>query len=185
MTRTTMLSAAAVVSLGLCAYAEQIADTSGYVALKQSDGMGSSSFNSGLNWADGQAPVAGRAYIVQHGYQLRTPNASTGRSVFAGDSVTLDNGVINLKGGDNAEVEANWIVTEGSFENGNNGARQTVLGRIDVRTTVARPLSFMGLADGERLIRMKARLVGDENALIRVTRAATDIQDVTGKEFRC
>lgn len=58
------------------------------VTLTASDGEGFSSFESGENWSDGQAPRAGNEYVVEREL-LRLPK-SGGPHVFAGDSLTLN-----------------------------------------------------------------------------------------------
>ncbi|MAT71775.1 MAG: hypothetical protein CMJ58_19885, partial [Planctomycetaceae bacterium] len=59
------------------------------VALVAEDGFGTSSFNTGLNWADGLAPSAGNDYITND-FRVRTP-ADGGSYTFGGDSLTVNN----------------------------------------------------------------------------------------------
>jgi len=67
------------------------------VALTATDNPGTTSFNTGLHWPDGGAPNPGTNYLVNSGLTLRTPENS-GNYTFMGDSLTIDNGYINLKG---------------------------------------------------------------------------------------
>ena len=76
--------------------------TAGYLALLASaavshaalinlvgnDGLGTSSFNSGANWAGSAAPSAGNDYNTA-GFFMRTPGNTTTAYAFAGDSLTL------------------------------------------------------------------------------------------------
>lgn len=59
------------------------------ITMTASDGIGASSFNSGLNWAGGAAPSAGNDYFTAN-FRLRTP-ASGDSFTFAGDSLTVNN----------------------------------------------------------------------------------------------
>jgi hypothetical protein len=59
------------------------------ITMSNSDGIGQSSFNSGLNWVGGLAPSAGNDYVTND-YRLRTP-ADGGVYTFGGDSLTINN----------------------------------------------------------------------------------------------
>lgn len=59
------------------------------ISMKASDSIGQSSFNTGLNWTDGNPPSAGNDYVTGD-YRLRTP-ADGGSYVFGGDSLTVNN----------------------------------------------------------------------------------------------
>ena len=61
------------------------------VLLTTSDAFDTSSFNSGLNWSDGQAPSAGNTYVVGTGLRLRTPQTG-GTYTFAGGTLEIANG---------------------------------------------------------------------------------------------
>src|SRR5665213_850389 len=58
--------------------------------------VGTSSFNTGLNWAGGAVPGAGNDYNTA-GFFMRTPGNTTTAYVFGGDSLTL--GVVNAANG--------------------------------------------------------------------------------------
>jgi hypothetical protein len=59
------------------------------IPLVADDGFNASSFNSGLNWSDGNPPSAGNDYITND-FRVRTP--PDGNSyVFGGDSLTVNN----------------------------------------------------------------------------------------------
>jgi len=57
--------------------------------MNAADGIGQSSFNSGLHWSDGLAPSAGNDYVTGD-YRLRTP-ADGGNYTFGGDSLIVNN----------------------------------------------------------------------------------------------
>lgn len=59
------------------------------VALVADDGFGATSFNTGLNWADGNPPSAGNDYVTND-FRVRTP-PDGGSYVFGGDSLTVNN----------------------------------------------------------------------------------------------
>lgn len=59
------------------------------VTMDASDGFGTSSFNSNLNWDNNNAPSAGNAYFTGN-FTLRTP-ANTNDHTFGGDSLTINN----------------------------------------------------------------------------------------------
>ncbi len=67
----------------------------GAIALDASDVEGETSFNTNLNWDDGQAPSAGNDYETA-GFVLRTPAGSDGE-IFAGESLTVnDDGALYM-----------------------------------------------------------------------------------------
>src|SRR5689334_6650620 len=60
------------------------------IALTNSDALNSTSFNTGLNWANGAAPSGGNAYQTA-AFRLRTP-ANTTPITFAGSSLEAQSG---------------------------------------------------------------------------------------------
>jgi autotransporter-associated beta strand protein len=100
-------------------------------SLINSDVMGTASFNSGLNWDDGQAPKAGDTYVVPGGKTLRSPEAS-GTFTFAGDALTLMPGCqFNVKVANNSTVVIpNLILQGGQVFNGVGGTTQNIHGNI-------------------------------------------------------
>ncbi|HXS69629.1 MAG TPA: autotransporter-associated beta strand repeat-containing protein, partial [Candidatus Polarisedimenticolia bacterium] len=71
------------------------------VNMSASDGLGTSSFNTGVHWADGQAPSAANDYNTA-GFFMRTPGNSVTNYVFAGASLTL--GPANTVNGINGSI---------------------------------------------------------------------------------
>jgi hypothetical protein len=66
------------------------------IALTNTDALNTTSFNTGLNWANGVAPIGGNAYQTAT-FRLRTP-ANTTPITFAGTSLEAQSG-----GGDNQQ----------------------------------------------------------------------------------
>ncbi len=81
--------------IGCAAVAAGAAD----IAMIGTDGLNTTSFNTGNKWADGQPPVAGNTYRTA-GNSLRTPPDAAGTTnvyLFAGNRLTLDGGGIGWK----------------------------------------------------------------------------------------
>lgn len=94
---TNTLTALASLALPVLAGAAQI-------NMVGNDGLGQSSFNSGVNWAGGLAPSAGNDYFTA-GFFIRTPGDSTTSDVFAGNSLTLGTNVIGSGGANGSMLE--------------------------------------------------------------------------------
>src|SRR5690349_10860084 len=58
------------------------------INLVGNDALGSASFNSGVNWAGGQAPSGANDYNTA-GFQMRTPGDGVAAYTFLGASLTL------------------------------------------------------------------------------------------------
>ena len=90
------------------------------VYLTDSDGLGSSSFNTAGYWSNGEAPTNGLDYLVGGTTRrLRTP-ADTNSYTFAGDSLTLANNAsaygLTFKGGIGGAITvSNLIMQTGGF----------------------------------------------------------------------
>jgi hypothetical protein len=96
------------------------------ITLTGADGLGQSSFNSGLNWSDGLAPSAGNDYITGN-YRLRTP-ANAGNHTFGGDSLTINNtngydGGLMYKGtGSAGSITIDNLILDGGMISHANGS---------------------------------------------------------------
>ena len=88
----------------VCAVPEVVTDVSGYVTLTATDPGGTFSFNSGANWSDGAAPSGDKDYIVQKDRVMRIGGPG---GVFAGRSLTLDNGRVKTSNDDNSTATIN------------------------------------------------------------------------------
>jgi autotransporter-associated beta strand protein len=71
------------------------------INLNANDAVNTSSYNSGLHWADGAAPSAANDYNTA-GFFMRSPGDSVTSYTFAGASLTL--GTANLSGGVNGSL---------------------------------------------------------------------------------
>lgn len=74
------------------------------ITMKASDGSGKSSFDSGLNWSDGNPPSPGNDYVVPRvdgkNYSLRTPNLTATEPtniVFKGKSLSIGDSTPSTK----------------------------------------------------------------------------------------
>jgi uncharacterized repeat protein (TIGR03806 family) len=82
--KTALITAAAVLAFELSPL------PAATIALVNSDALNTTSFNAGLNWANGLAPTAGNAYQTAT-FRLRTP-ANASDITFAGDSLEVQSG---------------------------------------------------------------------------------------------
>src|SRR5262249_1916793 len=91
------LSLITVVTLLITAFLAAMAQAAS-VSMNASDGLGQSSYNTGVHWTGGQAPVSTNDYFTA-GFFIRTPGDGTTNDVFAGASLTLN--AQNTVGGNN------------------------------------------------------------------------------------
>ena len=100
------------------------------IGLKASDGAGTTSFNTGLNWSNSIVPAAGTNFNT-YKFTLRTPSTS-GNYTFAGDSLTLSpagtTSSFNLKTSPGTITVNNLILAGGKISNGQGPG--TLLGNI-------------------------------------------------------
>jgi uncharacterized repeat protein (TIGR03806 family) len=87
------------------------------IALTNTDAINTTSFNAGLNWANGVAPTPGNNYLTA-GFRLRTP-ANTTPITFAGDSLEIQGGGGELRLKTGAAVTINNLILD-------NGAAVTL-----------------------------------------------------------
>jgi autotransporter-associated beta strand protein len=79
-----------ITSLGLALAASALVSRAAPINLIGNDGLGNSSFNSGLNWSGGAAPSGANDYNTA-AFQMRTPGDGVTAYTFAGASLTLGN----------------------------------------------------------------------------------------------
>jgi autotransporter-associated beta strand protein len=85
----------------------------GIVTLNASDGFGTSSYNSSLNWNNAAAPSLANDYFTSN-KELRSPSGASGTTTFGGYSLSLDSGgTLTTKGANN-----NILAIERLFFNG-------------------------------------------------------------------
>ena len=134
------------------AMAKSHAEGSAY--LTANDASGSTSWNTGLNWNNKGAPVAGTNYFTG-GYLLRTP-ASGATAVFAGDSLTLQpNTTANTTAALNLKLSNNGVTTfnnatnaGGPISDGNGGDTYFISGNM----VVTAPTAFWVQNDASRTL---------------------------------
>jgi hypothetical protein len=103
-------------------------------ALLAADVLGSSSFNTALNWAGGVAPAPGESFYVNI-QSLRSPG-DVNPYTFAGDQLVIFyGGNLLVKGSGALTFPGNLILDGGRFHNGTDGnVAVTVEGAITVRS---------------------------------------------------
>jgi uncharacterized repeat protein (TIGR03806 family) len=106
------------------------------------DGVGTSSFNSGLNWTGGAAPAAGNTYQTES-FLLRTPANSTSL-VFAGDSLEIQTGG-DLRDKTSATITVNNLILDngGIFDMSGNG------GSLAGSITLSGGMAYISVGGGE------------------------------------
>src|SRR6185436_5107226 len=80
------------------------------IVLTGSDALNVSSFNTGFNWAGGQPPTAGNAYLTST-FRLRTP-PDANPYTFAGDSLEVQSGGGELRHKTGATVTINNLILD-------------------------------------------------------------------------
>ncbi len=96
------------------------------VNLVADDGIGETSFNTGLHWSDGSAPSAGNDYVTGN-FRLRTPPDS-GSHTFGGASLTVDNangyswGLMYKGSGNTGIITINDLILDGGMISHANGS---------------------------------------------------------------
>lgn len=102
--------------------------------LLTADVLGTTSFNSGLNWQGAVAPVAGESFLVNI-QSLRTPS-DVNPYTFAGDRLVIfTGGNLLVKGSGALTFPGNLVLDGGRFHNGTDAnAAVTVEGAINVRS---------------------------------------------------
>ena len=130
--KTTNTFCAGLIALLL--FGAAVAASAATIALTNTDAIGTSSFNTGLNWAGGLAPTSGNAYVTA-AFSLRTPPTSSNYT-FAGDSLSMDAGaMLNYKGTATSTITiTNLILNGGGIGAGVNGMNGTIAGAITMPT---------------------------------------------------
>lgn len=132
--------------------------TADTIKLAATDVDGQSSFASGTNWTDENAPQKGNDYSVT-GYQLRTP-VSSDSYTFAGDSLTLlSSARLIYKGtGTNSIITVENLVLAGgrvtNWQSGTTGFR--LAGNINITTT-----GHFDVGNNYGAMIVSARITGD------------------------
>ncbi|MGN0853625.1 MAG: SGNH/GDSL hydrolase family protein [Kiritimatiellia bacterium] len=163
------------------------------------------SWDTALQWNSGASPQAGYYYFVPTNTLLRTPE-KTVPEPFAGESLIINGGNVNLKHPYNSTATANWVLYGGSrLAHGNGGGikdgegnviqRPFVMGlggTLDVRGTAEAPARLTGSAaggesnniTGDRTLKVTASLIGAEDAVLAMARTEGE-SDASGCAFVC
>ena len=174
-----VLSCVALGVLTASAFDQVITDTTGYVTLTAEDGNGFTSFTTGDRWSDKTKPEDGNGkhYLVQNGLKIRTPVTYNGTEGFPGDSLTLDNGLLYLKGGGNPQRSFKDLRLYGCSVNNAEGNSNTRLqGAMSVHGDAAgkRTQFTVTCNGGTRNITLQNTVTGDADAVITVTKSTDE-----------
>jgi hypothetical protein len=105
MKQRLLTSLTVICALGMSAGADT-------VNLAATDASGQHSYDTGTNWDDSSAPVAGNDYVVSREYNLRT-EAGVAGTTFGGDSLTLNgSGALSLLGSNNTTYTVNHLISD-------------------------------------------------------------------------
>jgi len=119
-------------SVPLCGLSIAYSGLAAEHSLTNGDSMGTSSFNTALNWDDGLAPRAGETYVVS-GRTLRTPDSVSGNTTFQGDRLTIKSGgSMLLKGLNNSSITIADFVLQGGLNNGVGETGFNIYGNITI-----------------------------------------------------
>ena len=126
-----------------------------------------SSWETGSGWSDGQPAGAGKDYVVNGGFLVRSPAATD--PVFAGNSLTL-NGTGELRMKHTGTVTIGTLNLGGVLNNGDNGTK-SVAGTVNVLN----PASVTGdAASGARTTILNSQVTGAAALNVRQATAGTN-----------
>jgi len=141
-------------------------------AMTGNDAMNTSSFNTGLNWDDGQAPKAGDTYVAN--YMLRTP--MSGNPVFAGDMLTVT-GQLLCKGTDNSSLTITNLVLKGLMNNGIGSTLYKIYGNVSIPDGSVGTIGT-GVESDRRQMYVYAPLSGCGALTLFIPRRSSDLKEV-------
>ena len=146
------------------------------VTLNQSDTINNSSFESGLNWSDGNAPSIGSDYLV-NGFTLRTP-ADGANHFFTGNSLTLSNAAVlackNTSGGNGVSVGTDLFLDNGEVADW-SGNSTTFYGHVALRSGGGRidpqgnTFTVSALIGGTGFLRVKATTLAQTGGTVIIS----------------
>jgi len=140
-----------------------------------SDALNYSSFNTGLNWDDAQAPKAGNTYVVPGGRTLRTP--VSGNHAFAGDGLEIA-GTLLWKGPDNASVTITNLVLRGSLNQGQPNSTARIYGNILIPDDASATISLGTDQNDRRQFQIYAPLSGTGSVKLFMPRNSSPMKEV-------
>jgi len=145
-----------------------IADVN-WIPLVTSDGFGSSSFNSGLNWGDANPPSTGNGYFTR-AFTLRSP-ADKNAYTFAGDILSVDaGGQFLFKGTDGQVITVNNLVLNGGLlvfgVSTSDNYTETLAGAVTLQSGTTSTLAANGSAGAAETLNVTAPISGAGNLQI-------------------
>jgi fibronectin-binding autotransporter adhesin len=134
-----------------------------WIPLIATDPFGASSFNSGLNWQDFNAPFAGNGYYTR-GFTVRSP-ADNGAYVFGGDVLSIDaGGQLLLKGtGGQVITVPNLIMNGGLIVYGvstGDNLTETLAGAVTLQSGTVNIMAANGSANFAETLYVTAPIGG-------------------------
>jgi len=166
--RSSMFHTLAVAAALCCANLVRAAEHT----MKGDDAYGASSFNTGAQWDDGQAPKAGETYVANR--MMRTP--TTGSHTFAGDLLTVT-GTVMWKGPDGTSITVPAMILRGAINNGQGQTTARIYGNITIPADASAVL-FTGTEPDRRLIHIYATLAGSGALELRMPRPTDDLKEI-------
>lgn len=157
------------------------------IALTSSDATGTSSFNTGLNWSDGQAPGAGKDYSVT-GFQLRAPVTTSANQnfTFAGDSLQMNSGGTLAWVGSGSHLTGSLTIADLILNGGTIGvfrsnATVTMIGNIMVTAQSSLNLGSTADSAGQtRNIIVNSTLSGSERLRMNAQNNSLNVLTING-----
>ncbi|HRR34170.1 MAG TPA: autotransporter-associated beta strand repeat-containing protein [Kiritimatiellia bacterium] len=141
--------------------------------MKANDAMDTSSFNTGVQWDDGQAPKAGDTYVANH--QMRTPGSGSSHT-FAGDLLTVTSSIL-WKGPDGASVTVPAMVLRGRVSHGLGNCTGKIYGNITIPADAAASFST-GVEEDLRIFHVYAPLTGSGSLLLFIPRRSSHMKEI-------
>ncbi len=168
---------------------QQFVDKAGYVYLQSSDPhSGDTSYAAVGRWSDSNPPSSGNDYLVQEDRELRIPEFSgnfAAADVFAGRSLTLDNGRIkghfHRDSGQPTATINDLRIYGGRIEVARGGGIQRYAGNIRIFGTADVPSRFSMCS--QRTLFIDSTLTGDADNLAQVMMTEGDAGNMNANYF--
>ena len=164
-----LIICAAAMAFSANAWEKAITNTLGYIVQNATDTGVQSSIINGSHFPGG-APVAGNAYLVNSGYNSRSPAVNNADNTFKGDSLTLDEGAtLLLKGPGSKLTIADLRIYNAMISQGDGNCRKTLKGAIKVYGKPSAPSIFIGSGNnGVRHTHVESSISGASGTGIKV-----------------
>ena len=140
-----------------------------WVALTANDGLGSSSFNSGLNWQDFNAPSINNGYFTG-GFLLRSP-ADSSAHAFGGAVLAVDaKGQLLLKGTGAQTINVDNLLLNGGLVlfgvSTSDNLSETLTGAVTLQSGLTSIMAANGSAGAAETLNVTAPISGGGNLQI-------------------